>query len=130
MKRLPERSTRNAPLAAHRLADERARCAGDVQRRRVELHERHVRNAGAGAEGHRDAVAGGAGRVRRLAPDGAGAAGGQYRRPRPDDLQPVPGVVRDRAHAGGAGLVAGRQQVEREAVVEDTHAPGGVEALP
>ena len=71
-------------LAAHRLADEVAAGAGDVEDRRVELHELHVAQLGAGAVGGRHAVAGGHRRVGRLAVDHAGAAAGQDRLLGPD----------------------------------------------
>ena len=62
------------PFAADRLADEVAARAGDVEHGRVELHELHVAQLGPGAVGGRHAVAGGDGRVGRLAVDHAAAA--------------------------------------------------------
>ena len=59
------------PLAADRLADEVPARAGDVEHGRVELHELHVAQLGPGAVGGGHAVAGGDGRVGRLAVDHA-----------------------------------------------------------
>src|SRR5690606_15162942 len=92
--------------------------AGYVERRRVELHERHVRDLGAGTERHRDAVAGRDGGIGRLAVDLPAATRGEDDRAGPDDLQAVLGVVRDRPEAPGHGAVGG-DQVENEAVLEE-----------
>ena len=46
-------------FAAHRFGDQAAAAAGDVQHRRMKLHELHVAQLGAGAIGERMAVAGG-----------------------------------------------------------------------
>ena len=74
-----------APFAADRLGDQAAAAAGDVEHRRVELHELHVAELRPGAVGHGVAVAGGDGRIRRFAIDLPAAAGGQDRLPGPDE---------------------------------------------
>ncbi len=51
-------------FAAQRFREQRARHRRMVQRRRVELHELEIGDRDPGAERHRDAVAGGQGRVR------------------------------------------------------------------
>ena len=78
--------------AAHRLADERHRPRGDVERGRVELHELHVGERGAGPRGQRHALAEAAERIGALfeeAADPAGRnhdpAGRQQRRPSRSD---------------------------------------------
>src|SRR5690606_199428 len=89
----------DAALAADGFADERSARAGDVEGRRVELHEGGVGDLRARAVGHGEPVAGGDGRVGRLAVDLPAPAGGEDGRGGPDDLQAVPGMVRDRADA-------------------------------
>ena len=117
-------------LAAHRLGDQRARRARDVERRRVELHERHVLHHRARPVRHRQPVARRGAGVGRLAVDLAAAARREDHRPRPDHLQPVLGVVRDRADTlAGAGRLAGRDQVEHEAVFEQADAAVRVDVV-
>ncbi len=65
-------------LAAHRLADQRHRVAADVERGRVELHELHAAQGGAGQRGHGDARAVRAARVGGVVEQPAHAAGGQH----------------------------------------------------
>ena len=97
------------PFAAHRLADQEAARAGDVEHRRVELHELHVAQLGAGAVGGGHAVAGGDGRIGRLAVDHARAAGGQDRLLGPDEQScPTPAVPDERADAAARRASAGR----------------------
>ena len=69
MKRWPVRSIEPAAFAAHRFGDQAAAAAGDVEHGRMELHELHVAQLGAGAIGDRQAVAGGDFGIGRLAID-------------------------------------------------------------
>jgi len=64
-------------VAAQRLGEERPRHGRMVQRRRMELDELNVGRGDAGAQGHRDPVAGRLGRVGRDGIELAGAAGGE-----------------------------------------------------
>ena len=72
-------------LAANGFADEVARRTGDVEHRRVELHELHVAEFGAGPRRRGHAVAGRDRRVRRLAVDHPATAGGENDLLRPDE---------------------------------------------
>ena len=96
------------PFAADRLADQEAARAGDVEHRRVELHELHVAQLGPGAVGRGHAVAGGDRRVGRLAVDHAGAAGGQDRLLGPDQQLALPGPPRPARRRSGPRASAGR----------------------
>ena len=77
--RSPASLTSRAAFAAQRLRQQEPRRARDAEHRRMELHELEVGHARAGLERHRDAVAGGDRRVRRLAKHLAGAAGREQR---------------------------------------------------
>lgn len=68
-----------AAFAADRFGDQERFRIRVVQAGGVELDEFHVRHPAAGAPGHRDAVAGGGVRIRRVQVDLAGAARGQHR---------------------------------------------------
>ncbi len=72
------------PLAAEGLGQQVPRRAGDVEHRRVELHELHVAQLGPRAEGQGVAVAGGDRRVGRLAIELPRAPGRQHDGPGPD----------------------------------------------
>ena len=87
------------PFAAHRLGDQAAAAAGDVQHGGMELHELHVAQFGAGAIGDRQAVAGGHRGIGRFAIDLPGAAGAQNRLLGPDQRLAVLGVPHQRAAA-------------------------------
>ena len=100
-------------LAAHRLADEVTAGTGDIEDRRMELHELHVAQLRPGPVGGGHAVAGRHRRVGRLAVDHAGAAAGQDRLLRPDEQ-----VVAPAAPHQGADAAAGvRHQVDGECAV-------------
>ncbi len=86
-------------FAAESLGDQRAGRSGDVQRRRVELHELQVAQDRSGPVGHRQSVRRGDRGIGRFAIELAGAAGGQDRVGRPDDLEAVILVVPDDADA-------------------------------
>ena len=99
-------------FAAHGLGDQAAAAAGDVQHRRMKLHELHVAQFGPGAIGERMPVAGGDFRIRRLAIDLPRAAGAENRLLGPDKRPAMLGVPHQRPAA--AAFV--RQQVDRERV--------------
>ena len=86
-------------FAADGFGDQAAAAAGDVEHRRMELHELHVGEFGAGAVGHGVAVAGGDGRVGRFAIDLPRAAGGENRLLGPDEGLAVAFVPDERAAA-------------------------------
>ena len=69
----------------------------------MELHELEVGDGHAGAQGHRDAVAGGEERIRGHREALARATGRDHGVPRVDGLEHAGGVPRD--HARGAALV-------------------------
>ena len=71
---LARRVAQDAALAAQGLGEEEARRAFEVEGRRVELHELHVRKLRARVEGHRHAVARRHRRVRRVQVELARAA--------------------------------------------------------
>ena len=82
----------------------------------MELHELHVAQLGAGPVGGGHAVAGGHGRIGRLAVDHAGAAAGQDRLLGPDQQLAAAAAATTRAPTQRA-LV--RQQIDGEGVVPD-----------
>ena len=102
-------------LAAQRLGEQEARLPGDLQRRRMELHELEVGDARAGELRHRDAVAGGHLRVGRLAEHLAGAAGREQRGAGADrpwraagiEVADADGAAVLERDAGGAGVLDG-----------------------
>ena len=102
-------------FAAHRFGDQAAAAAGDVQHRRMKLHELHVAQLGAGAIRERLAVAGRHFGIRRLAINLPGAARAQNRLLGPDERAAVLGVPHERAAA--AAFV--REQIDRERVRPD-----------
>ena len=109
------------PFAAQGFGQEMACRAGDVEHGGMELHEFHVTQLGARAIGHRVAVAGGDGRVGRLAKELAGAAGRQHDGPGPDQGEPAAAIPDQDAPA----LSFVRHQVDRDAVLPDADiAPG------
>ena len=80
-------------LAPQGFGQEMARRAGNVEHGGMELHEFHVAEHRAGAEGHGVAVGRGDRRVSRLAEELPGPSGREHDRPRPDQRQamlPVP----------------------------------------
>ena len=85
--------------APHRLRDQAPRTTGDVEHRRMELHELHVTKFGAGPPRQRHAVAARPGRIRRLAIELAGAPRGENRPPRPDERLAVSRVPDERSAA-------------------------------
>ena len=103
------------PLAPERLGQEVAGRAGDVEHRRVELHEFHVAELGPGAVGQRVAVGGGDRRVRGFAVEVPRPAGREDDGARPDQRR-APAPVPDQG-APASSLV--REQVDREAVLPD-----------
>ena len=110
------------PLAADGLADQGPGRPGDVQDRRVELHELHVPQFGPGPPGGGHAVAGRDRRVGRLAVDHPAPAGRQDHLPRPDERAPDARPPDDRPDA--PAFVG--QQVERERLAPE----GDVRRLP
>ena len=103
-------------LAADGLTDEIAAGAGHVEDGGVELHELHVAQLGAGAVSSGHAVAGGYGRVGRLAIDHAGAARGENRLLGPDQELVAPRPV----HEGADAVPLMRQQVDGEGLVPES----------
>ena len=104
-----------SPFAAQGFGQEMAGRAGDVEHGRVELHEFHVAQLGAGPEGHGVAVGGGDRRVGRLAVELAGPAGRQHDGPGPDEREPAAAIP----HQHAAALAFVRDQVDRQAVFPD-----------
>ncbi len=109
MKRRPEPSIQDRPLAAQGLREERQRGAAvrpDRQGRGVELHELQIDQPGAGPRRHGEAVAG---RLDQVGADG-GTTGRGRRSPGP---RPVPG------RAGGSRPTADRGQPDDPSPVLD-----------
>ncbi|GIW72245.1 MAG: hypothetical protein KatS3mg102_1787 [Planctomycetota bacterium] len=105
-------------LAPHRLGDQRAASARDIERRRVELDELQVGQHRPGAQGHRHPVAGRLRRVGRLAEQLASTARRQHHCMRPDHLAAVLGMGQQRA---AATFLRG-QHVDREGLLQQLHA--------
>ena len=85
----------------------------------MELDEFEVAHVAACAVGNGHAVAGRDGRIRGLAKDLAGPAGGQDDRVRPDEGD----AVSLRPDGGAQARVLEREQVERERVLDRAHVP-------
>ncbi len=96
------------PFAAQGFGQEMAGRAGHVEHGGMELHEFHVAQLGAGAIGHRVAVAGGDRRVGRLAKELAGPAGRQHDGPGPDQGKPAAAIPDQHAPAPAFMRRAGR----------------------
>ena len=106
------------PLAADRLADQELGLLGGVQGGRVELHELDVAHPRAGAERHRQTVAGADRRVGGDQVDLPHAPQGDDRRFGPGDHQRIlPAVDHQDTTAGASGL----QQVDDERVLHHLH---------
>ena len=114
----------HAALAAQGLADEKALGLRVVEHRRMELVELHVRDLGARAVGHRDAVARRDVGVRRVQVHLARAAGGQHglaREQRQHRARPRVEHVGARTHVGPAELRQ-RDEVHGHVVLEEPDA--------
>ena len=66
------------PFPTDRFGNQMSAGAGNIKDRGMELHDLHVAQLGAGPVSRRHAIAGGDGRIGRLAVDHAGATAGQY----------------------------------------------------
>ena len=98
--------------AADRLRDQAPGPAGDVEHGRMELHELHVAELGAGPPGQSEPVAAGSRRIRRFTIELSRAAGGEDRPPRPDERLAMGPVPDQRAAAD----TPEREQVDGEGV--------------
>jgi hypothetical protein len=125
---LAARVDERRPLAAHRLADERERVLGRVERGGVELHELHVGEPRAGAPGDRVAVAGGHLRVRGVAVHLAAAAGGEHRGVG-GDLDGAAGRRSPARRRSSAAPLAVDHEVEHARLLEHAHARARAHAL-
>ena len=103
-------------LPPNRFRDEKTRYPGHVQDRRVKLDELEIADAGAGAPRHGEAIAGGNGRIGRLAKHLPGATGRHEDVGRPH-LGAPPGLV-ERHHAPAAAAL--HDEVERAVVLGTT----------
>ena len=98
--------------AANGLGDQAAGTAGDVEHRRMKLHELHVAQLRTGPPGQREPIATGAGRIGRFAIELPGAPRGEDRAPGPDECLAMRGIPDERPatdpfvgdHIDGEGL--------------------------
>ena len=123
---LPVDRREDAALAADRLADEEALGLRVVEAGRVELEELHARDRRAGAESHRDAVAGRDVGVAGVEVDLAGAAGGEQGRRGEEGVHAAAAAVQHVGAPDAVVPVADRpaqarleDQVDRDVVLED-----------
>ena len=125
MNGVPSRRRRTAPSPRSASRDEEALRLRVVEARRVELVELHVRDLGARAVRHRDAVARRDVGVGRVEVDLAGPAGGEHDRAREDRHRPCRVAVVEHVGAGahlGAAVLRERDEVDRRVLLEDADA--------
>jgi hypothetical protein len=107
------------PFAADGLADQVPRSTGDIEARRMELHELEVGDRRARTPCHGDRIAGGHLRVGRLPIDLARAAAREHDRPGPHDLQAEARVPRQDARGATLARILPGQDIKREAAIEE-----------
>ena len=109
-------------LAAHSFADQVSRCASNIQRGGMELHEFQVSQVGARAPRHRYAITRGNFWIAGFAENLSATTTGQHRGLSPNNLQAMLGMPCQHTRRAAYTLALIHQNVNCETAVKHAHA--------